>query len=122
MRCGTRLLQELRPLTAHYHDDAENPVKFLCGPHQPHMPSTRRRLSITILPLVIAVAFAASQYFGAEAVTVPEKGGIARHTLSPQQERVLRLHGCSEIVVQSNLGSIAGAFAPRALRRTSCLV
>jgi hypothetical protein len=67
------------------------------------MPLTRRRSSFTILPLIIAVAFAAYQYFGAEKVTIPETGRVARVALSPEQENALGLQSYHEVVAQSDL-------------------
>ncbi|MEO6004618.1 MAG: M48 family metallopeptidase [Opitutus sp.] len=62
-----------------------------------------RRRSITILPLIIAVAFAAYQYFGAEKVTIPETGRVARVALSPDQEQALGLQSYREVVAQSDV-------------------
>jgi len=67
------------------------------------MPLTRRRSTITILPLIIAVAFAAYQYFGAEKVTIPETGRVARVALSPEQEQALGIQSYREVVSQSDL-------------------
>lgn len=67
------------------------------------MPLTRRRSTFTILPLIIAVAFAAYQYFGAEKVTVPETGRVARVALSPEQEQALGIQSYREVVSQSDL-------------------
>lgn len=62
-----------------------------------------RRRSLTIFPLIIAVAFAAWQYFGAEKVIIPETGRVARVGLSTEQENVLGLQSYREVVAQSEL-------------------
>ncbi|HYP15730.1 MAG TPA: hypothetical protein VEQ65_00855, partial [Opitutus sp.] len=67
------------------------------------MRATRRRSSLTILPLIIAVAFAAYQYFGAEKVTIPETGRVARVALSTEQEAALGLQSYREVVAQSDV-------------------
>lgn len=69
------------------------------------MPLTRRRSSFTILPLILAAAFAAYQYFGAEKVTIPETGRVARVALSTEQEEALGLQGYQEVVSQSDVVS-----------------
>ena len=64
-----------------------------------------RRRSLTILPLIIAAAFAAFQYFGAEKVTIPETGRVARVGLSSEQEEALGLQSYREVVAQSEIVS-----------------
>lgn len=63
----------------------------------------RRRSSLTLLPLIIAAAFAAFQYFGAEKVTIPETGRVARVGLSSEQEEALGLQSYREVVAQSDV-------------------
>lgn len=63
----------------------------------------RRRRSLTILPLVLAVAFALFQYFGAEKVTNAETGRAARVAMSPREEAQLGLQSFQEIVSESDL-------------------
>jgi metalloendopeptidase OMA1, mitochondrial len=67
------------------------------------MAQMRRRTSLTILPLIIAVAFAAFQYFGAEKVTIPETGRVARVALSSEQEEALGLQSYREVIAQSDV-------------------
>lgn len=67
------------------------------------MATTRRRSSLTILPLIIALAVAAYQYFGAEKVTIPETGRVARVGLSTEQEESLGLQSYREVVAQSDV-------------------
>jgi metalloendopeptidase OMA1, mitochondrial len=67
------------------------------------MAQMRRRSSLTILPLIIAVAFAAYQYFGAEKVTIPETGRVARVALSSDQEEALGLQSYREVIAQSDV-------------------
>ncbi|MEO7600173.1 MAG: M48 family metallopeptidase [Opitutus sp.] len=67
------------------------------------MVQMRRRSSLTILPLIIALAVAAYQYFGAEKVTIPETGRVARVALSTEQEAALGLQSYREVVSQSDV-------------------
>jgi metalloendopeptidase OMA1, mitochondrial len=62
-----------------------------------------RRRSLTILPLLLAVAFALFQYFGAERITNPETGRAARVAMSPREEAQLGLQSFQEIVSESDL-------------------
>jgi len=67
-------------------------------------PSTRmRRRSLTIFPLLIAIAFAAFQYFGAEKITNPETGRSVRVALSSDQEQTLGLQSYREVLSQSDV-------------------
>ena len=67
------------------------------------MARTRRRSSLTILPLIIAVAFAAYQYFGAEKIIIPETGREARVALTSEQEEALGLQSYREVLAQSDV-------------------
>jgi hypothetical protein len=67
--------------------------------------ASRRRSSLTILPLIVAVAFAAYQYFGAEKVIIPETGREARVALSSEQEEALGLQSYREVIAQSDVVS-----------------
>lgn len=62
----------------------------------------RRRRSLTIFPLLIAVGFALFQYFGAEKATNPETGRSARVAMSTREEAALGLQSFREIVSQSD--------------------
>src|SRR5688572_26319551 len=46
-----------------------------------------RRRTLTIFPLLIAIAFALFQYFGAEKVTIPDTGRTVRVGMSSEQEQ-----------------------------------
>lgn len=61
----------------------------------------RRRL--TVFPIVIALIFAAYQYFSAEKVINPETGRSARVALSSKQEAALGLQSYREIIAQSDI-------------------
>ncbi|MEO5959955.1 MAG: M48 family metallopeptidase [Opitutaceae bacterium] len=61
---------------------------------------TRRFLPI---PLLLAVAFAVYQYFGAEKVTNPETGRAARVAMSTGQEKALGLASYREVLSQSEV-------------------
>ena len=63
----------------------------------------RRRRSLTVLPLLLAVGFAIFQYFGAEKAINPETGRAARVALSTEQEATLGLQSYQEIVQSSDL-------------------
>lgn len=62
-----------------------------------------RRRSLTILPLIAAVIFAAYQYFTAEKVTNPETGRSVRVAMSTQQEQALGLQSYHEVLAQSDV-------------------
>lgn len=62
-----------------------------------------RRSSLTFFPLLIALAVAAYQYFGAEKVTIPETGRVARVALSEEQEEALGVQSYREVVAQSEV-------------------
>jgi predicted Zn-dependent protease len=63
----------------------------------------RRRRSLTLLPLLLAAAFALFQYFGAEKIINPETGRAARVALSPREEEQLGLQSYREIISESEL-------------------
>jgi predicted Zn-dependent protease len=67
------------------------------------MGSLRRRSSLTLFPLLIAAAVALYQYFGAEKVTIPDTGRVARVALSTEQEQALGLQSYREVVAQSDV-------------------
>lgn len=60
-----------------------------------------RRRHLTLFPIVIALAFAAYQYFGAEKAVNPETGRKARVALSSDQEAALGLQSYREVLAQS---------------------
>ena len=60
-----------------------------------------RRRHLTIFPIVIALAVAAYQYFGAEKTVNPETGRSARVALSTEQEAALGLQSYREVLSQS---------------------
>jgi metalloendopeptidase OMA1, mitochondrial len=62
-----------------------------------------RRRHIAIFPIVIALLYAAFQYFGAEKYTNPETGRSARVALSPREEATLGLQSYREVLSQSDL-------------------
>src|SRR6476661_6523740 len=62
-----------------------------------------RRRSLTVFPLLLALGFAAFQYFGSEKVTNPETGHSARVAMSPEQEQALGLQSYREVISQSDL-------------------
>lgn len=63
----------------------------------------KRRRSLTLIPLLLAIGFALFQYFGAERVTNPETGKSARVALSTREEAAMGLQGFQEIVAASEL-------------------
>jgi predicted Zn-dependent protease len=62
-----------------------------------------RRRSLTIAPLLLAIAFAAFQYFGAEKATNPETGRTVRVAMSTEQEQALGLQSYQEVLAQSEV-------------------
>lgn len=64
-----------------------------------------RRRTITIFPLLLAIGFAAFQYFGAEKVTNPETGRSVRVAMSTEQEQALGLQSYREVLAQSDVVS-----------------
>lgn len=60
-----------------------------------------RRRNLTLFPIVIALLFAAYQYFGAEKSVNPETGRSARVALSTEQEATLGLQSYREVLSQS---------------------
>jgi predicted Zn-dependent protease len=78
-------------------DDGHRARKFTSSP------MASRRRSLTLLPLIIAVGFAAFQYFGAEKVTIPETGRVARVALSSEEEEALGLQSYREVMAQSEV-------------------
>src|SRR5687768_2884574 len=62
-----------------------------------------RRRTLTIFPLLIAIAFALFQYFGAEKVTIPDTGRTVRVGMSSEQEQALGLQSYREVLAQSEV-------------------
>jgi metalloendopeptidase OMA1, mitochondrial len=62
-----------------------------------------RRRSLTIFPLLIALVFAAFQYFSADKVTNPETGRSVRVAMTPDQEQALGLQSYQQVLAESEL-------------------
>ena len=60
------------------------------------------RRHLTVFPILIALVFAAYQYFGAEKAVNPETGRKARVALSTEQEAALGVQSYREVLSQSD--------------------
>ncbi len=62
-----------------------------------------RRRAITIVPLILALVYAAFQYFSSESVTIADTGKKVRVALSSDQEEALGLQSYREVLAQSSV-------------------
>lgn len=66
-------------------------------------PMNAKRRTITIVPLLLAAAIAAFQYFSAEKVTIDDTGRTVRVALSYEQEQALGLQSYREVLAQNRV-------------------
>ena len=81
----------------------------------------RRGGSLVIGPIILALAFAAFQYFSAETYTNPETGKSVKVALSPAQEEALGLQSFKEVLSQSQIVN-SGPHYEMALRVSKRLI